>query len=127
MKYILSLLSLFFSLNLAGESLSDVLKAIPIEHQQDLKYLFYQIFLQQDGAYTIFGDKPISSAVGFLVPKWEATLKSYPTKFGKSWETWQKYKHKFPIKKYLIISEKYPSKKSGAVAIYIYVINKKKL
>ena len=30
------------------------------------------------------------------------------------------------MKKYAIVSEKYPSKKSDSVALYIYVINKKK-
>jgi hypothetical protein len=121
------LLAILFRSNLNGYSVSDALENIPAEHQQNMRYLFYQIFLQQDGAYTIFGDKPISCAAGFLIPKWETTLEGYPSKFGKSWETWQKYKHMFPIRKYLIVSENLSSKKSGSVAIYVYVINKKNL
>lgn len=120
------LLIIFFYCDLQASHILDVLENIPVEHQQNIRYLFHHIFLQQDGVYTIFGDKPVSSAGSFLIPKWEATLIGYPGKLGKAWESWQKYKHKFPISKFVIIGEKYPSKKSGTVAIYIYIINKEK-
>ena len=117
-------LTTFFCFTLHSSTVLDILKILPAEDRQDLTYLFHRVFLQQDGAYTIFGNKPVSSAASFLIPLWEATLMGYPVKFSKSWNTWLKYKHKFPMKKYVIVSEKYTSKKSGSVAIYVYVIDK---
>lgn len=55
-------LSLLFYLNLNGSLVSDILEDIPIEDKQDIRYLFSHIFLQQDGVYIIFGDKPVSAA-----------------------------------------------------------------
>ncbi len=127
-KHITFLMLLFsYCFNLNANSISDILKTIPIEHQEDIKYLFHHVFLLQDGAYTIFGDKPVSSAGSFLISSWKATLTAkYIGKFGRSWETWQAYKQKFPMQKYVIIGEKYPSKKSELVALHVFVINKKK-
>ena len=125
-KYVVTLIFLLIYLNLSGNPILDNFKSIPFEHQEDIKYLFHNIFLQQDGAYTIFGDKPVSSAGSFLIASWKATIMEpgHVGKLGRSWKTWQNYKHKFPMQKYVLVGERCPSKKSDLVAIYLFVINK---
>lgn len=121
----LSILFVVFFFDILGNSIEDVLKEMPSDHKQSLEYLFANIFLQQDGSYVIFGDKPVSTAASFLVSKWESVLRGHSSQLAKSWEIWQKYKDAFSIKNYLIISEIVASKKYGST-LYIYVINKRK-
>jgi hypothetical protein len=126
-KYTVTLIFLFIYFNLNANSILDNFKSIPFDDQENIKYLFHNIFLQQDGAYTIFGDKPVSSAGSFVIASWEATIMepAQVGKFGRSWKTWQNYKDRFPLQKYIIVGERFPFKKSGLVVIYTFVINKK--
>lgn len=125
MKYTIFLVFLLVFLRLDAHSVTEILNTIPKEDQEDLRYLFHIVFLEQDGAYTIFGDKPLSLAGDFLVASWEATIKGEAGKFGRVWQTWQNYKSKFSMHKYVIVSERRIFKKSDVIALHISVINKK--
>lgn len=120
------LIFLCFILRLNATSIQEIVKKISEEDQKNLKYLFHSVFLEQEGAYTLFGDKPVSMAGDFLIPSWRSTIQGYIGILGNGWKTWEKYKHLFPIRKYIIVSERYQFKKSGIVSFYIFVINKKK-
>lgn len=124
-------LLLFLSMisSLSGCNFSNFLKSLPIDHKNSIEYLFYNIFLQQDGAFTIFGDKPVSCAANFVTSSLETTL-LYPGQVGKlarSLKVWSQYKDQFPMEKYLLISEICSIKKTGSDVIFIFIINRKKL
>lgn len=123
-NYIFSIFILFFTFDLSGKSVAQILETIPDEHREDLNLLFKMIFIEQDGAYTIFGDKPVSQTGAFIFSSWETTLKGKNGYIGSLWNTWQKYKNLFHIKKYAISGEKFEIKKSNLVAFHIFVINK---
>jgi hypothetical protein len=125
MKCMIFFLVFLAFLRLEANSITDILDTIPKESQEDLKYLFHIVFLEQDGAYTIFGNKPVSMAGKFLIDSWETTIKGEVGKFGKAWKTWQNYKNKFIINNYLIIGERHTFKKSDSVVLNVSVINKK--
>ena len=114
----------FCAFNLVGKPIDDILKTIPQEDREDLTRLFHLIFLEQDGAYTIFGDKPVSLSGAFIIASWETTAKRKAGYITHLWKTWQMYRDLFEIKKYIIVGEKFKIKKSNIVAFHIFVINK---
>jgi len=113
-------------MRLEASNVADILKTIPKDHQEDLRYLFRMIFLEQDGAYTVFGDKPVSLAGGFLIPPWKSLINGRCVgKLGCAWKTWQKYKHKFPMQQYVILGELCKFENPESVTLNIFVINKR--
>ena len=109
-----------------ASSAAEVLKTIPKTQQEDLRYLFHILFLEQDGAYTLFGDKPVALAGDFLIPSWKQTIRSKCFgQLGAAWETWQKHKHKFPMPNFVIVGEKCKFHDPECVTLNIFIINKK--
>jgi hypothetical protein len=116
----------FFSSFLCGKNVQSVLDFIPYDDRNDLEYLFRHIFLHQDGAYVIFGDKPVSCAAGLITSSWKTTAKEAAQrgKLYRTWKVWLNYKHRFEISKYLLVSEIREFAKSDTKVLFIYVINK---
>lgn len=126
MKCIIFLMLLLINYSeLRANLVSELLQTIPDEHREDLNHLFTLIFLEHDGAYTIFGDKPLSLGGAFMIPSWQTTLSRKAGFISNLWKNWQKYQHLFQIKKYLMIGEEFKFKKSNLLAFHIFVINKK--
>lgn len=96
----------FIFLNKALASSRDALNSIPQEDQEALRQLFR--YLNDDHfAYTLFGDKPVSLSGDFTITPWENVLERMRCggRFWQKWEVWEKYKHLFPIKNYLLVKE----------------------
>jgi hypothetical protein len=110
---------------LMANSVTELLQKIPKEHREDLNHLFTLIFLEQDGAYTIFGDKPLSLTGAFILPTWQTTLSRKGGCMGHLWKIWQNYQHLFQFKKYIMTSEISKIGPSDRTAFHIFVINKK--
>ena len=62
------------SASLWGGSIKKTLDTISLEDQQKLESFFYAIMIEDHGAYTLFGDKPISLAGNFLVTPYRKYL-----------------------------------------------------
>jgi hypothetical protein len=120
---------------LYGINVSDELRKIPEVEQTQLKSLFYKILNQDHGAYTLFGDKPVSISGSVELTPWDNTIEGIPCGglFWKEWSVWEKHKHLFNPKKYLFFKEQSNNKlvKNSFVFIvkkeeFIKTINKNK-
>jgi len=88
----------------------DLLSSIPTEDRARLEFLFYRIFNNDHGAYTLFCDKPVSLSGHFKISPWENIIElglrgSDDEVFGKEWKTWEKYRNLFKIKGYILVKE----------------------
>lgn len=122
MKPILYFIFIFFSFVLRAD-LSSQLDQLPKEDRATLESLFKFIFKTDHGAYTLFGDKPVSLSGDFTLTPWENTIEGMRCGglFWKKWAVWETYKHMFPFTHYLMLRE--PAK--GSSIHYVIVINKK--
>jgi hypothetical protein len=111
MRLILFLPLLFFSFYAKSCQLGLLLESIPKEDLAELDGLFSYFIKQNQFAYTLFGDKPISLSSQFSLTPWENIIEKINDKhtlFWKKWKIWKKYEHFFPSKNYLLTIE--PSK-----------------
>lgn len=97
-------------------------KTIPLKEQFEIKKLFHYLFKEELFSFSIYGDKPISFSES--LDEYSAdellkfnSLRDYckdifenmiePTSLlRKRWETWEKYKDRFHLKKYLLLKKK---------------------
>lgn len=100
---------------------NEVLKKIPLNDRDDLEGLFYQLINNNNFGYTLFGDKPVSFASFFNITPWEnfIELGQCDGILWKKWATWEKYRNRFNIQKYLLLKE--TSNKTSE----LFIINKK--
>src|SRR5580658_1568599 len=86
-----------------NEKVSQILSTIPLEDKLKLESLFYLIFNEDHAAYTLFGNKPVSSSGWFDVVPWENIIESADCQnFNDEWKIWEKYRHLFNIKDYIL-------------------------
>lgn len=101
-----------------------VINNIPCEDREKLDYLFSKFILNNHFAYTLLGDKAISLAGNVNETPWDIFFKKDGAKRKKicdNWAVWEKYRHLFEIKKYLLLKEQ--SKKVDKITFFI-LINK---
>lgn len=87
---------------------------VSVRERNQLDYFFRELIIYSSGGYTFYGTKPVSfESVVKPVFQWDirhlwhaffpSNIKKY-----RAWQTWQKYQHHFPSKKFLIWSEPSP-------------------
>ncbi len=110
-KIIICIFSLHSSLAMALDKMANApLSRIPLEDRVRLESLFYKIFNEDHGAYALFGDKPVALSSYFKVTPWEniielGILRANDETFNRKWKTWEKYRHLFKIKDFILIKE----------------------
>ena len=112
---------------LFGSDVGEKLKTIPEPDREDIRLLFHTILFKDHGVYTLFGDKPISVSGDFLVTPYENVLEGMKCGgiFWKQWQTWDKYKHLFPSRKYIFLREPNVLGDSESYEVdLIFIINK---
>lgn len=117
---------LFFfivAMSLEGTNCKKILEEIPPEDRSTLSSFFTSL-IDDQFAYTLFGDKPVSLAARFMLTPWENTIEGIQCSgaFWKKWKVWEQYKHLFHLKNFLIIKE--PSKSKNFKILNILIINK---
>ena len=93
-----------------GKSVDNQVKLIPPEDRKILSRFFKRLFYHGDFSYTLLGHKPMGSI------DYNLNLLAFPQFYKnpqkhlylmaldqKGWETWEKYKTLFPLKKYSFI------------------------
>jgi hypothetical protein len=132
------IITMFISTFLSANELKNVISNIPENDLQEIKLLFKDLFNTQGFSYSLYGDKPLSFSdyslssytstellkVLPLDKCCESILEIYSEPSGflkKRWKIWQKYKHLFKIKNYLLIEKQYLNQNR------IFFINKKYL
>lgn len=93
-----------------GKSVDNQVKLIPPEDRKILSRFFKRLFYHGDFSYTLLGQKPMGSI------DYNLNLLAFPQFYKnpqkhlylmaldqKGWETWEKYKTLFPLKKYSFI------------------------
>jgi hypothetical protein len=109
---------LFFLVSLAScQSSCDKLSLTSEEHDA-LEAFFSKLLFQEGGAYTLFGDKPISfdTLSEDPIEEKEAFLKQSPhlilkneVRFKENWETWERLKERFKMSQFLLFKRASPS------------------
>ncbi len=89
------------------------LRQIPLEDQWVIEAFFRSFLLKNGGAYTLFGDKPVTYDAYFDFPI-DAPSASFSTspasrriwqenhEIQQGWKTWEKYQHLFPSGRFLL-------------------------
>lgn len=97
----------FISTSLWGDCVKNILDSIPEEDREKLTSLFCEIMNQDNGAYTLFGDKAVSLSGAFLVTPFENTLEKMRSGgiFWGWWTIWERYHHLFKTKHYIFLRE----------------------
>lgn len=103
------LLLLFFSSSRIGsKDFSEKFHQIPIEDRALIDSFFKILMLQEDGAYVLFGDKPVVYTAYFDFSE-EEVYSNFGRKFWlvnkqlrQGWHAWQKYAHQFPSTRFLL-------------------------
>ena len=105
----------------------DIVCSMPLKDKKNLESLFYDLFIQDVGAYTLFGDKPMFMG-SYFDPFITSGLGDFFTSIlpcnvstANGWKVWQKYKHQFPTSKFLIWEEPNPfwEKPHSCVALFL--------
>lgn len=124
MKSILVSFFVFLTFLLHSGEVSEILKLIPQDDLSRLNSLFSVIIKEDHGAYTLFGDKPVSLSGDFEITPWENIIERIPVGgiFWKNWSIWEKYKHLFPLKRYLLIKDSSESEKFKIS--HVFLVNK---
>jgi hypothetical protein len=106
---------------------------MPLKDKKRLTYLFYEILIRDDAAYTLFGNKPMSIN-GLVKPfstlmGWDIfwmSVNSSNIRLYQSWKTWLKYAPLFESSRFLLSAETNPYWPEPNDAICILTIDKKK-
>lgn len=97
-----------------AEILRAKLDLISSEEKQELEYLFRHLMFHSSFAYVLFGDKPMSFENFIRTEKvWKHFMFSFTSfeqgldyyKCQKGWEIWEKYKHLFPLSKFILAQQ----------------------
>jgi len=83
------------------------INSLPIEDVSAIDSFFRIFMLKGSGAYTLFGDKPISYEAYFERSAAEVTSSNRRywienKQIRDGWKTWEKYQHLFPSDRYLL-------------------------
>ncbi len=90
------------------------LALIPQSERNDLEHLFRHLIFRSSFAYVLFGDKPMAFETLLstqaiwrqymhLYSRFEAGLNFF--KYQRGWETWERYKHLFPIENFILVQQ----------------------
>jgi hypothetical protein len=129
--YLIRIVVLFFLTNcLSAENSSDIIKNLPEKDRDDLKELFDYFIDSGHFAYTLFDDKPVSLAAFSTaeIPKINISKKGrqklifLQDNIHNKWNTWKKYKSRFPVTQYIIIEER---PRFNTNVTHVFLINKK--
>lgn len=103
---------LLFSTRNAEEALFDRIRHIPKEDRWILEDFFRTLLLKEGGAYTLFGNKPMTYDAYFEslkdeIPSFITSRKLWEEnkRCQMGWKAWEKYQHLFPSKKFLLIAK----------------------
>ncbi len=102
--------------------LKDKIAQIPLEDRRSIDSFFRIFLLKESGAYTLFGDKPVSLDAYFdaspdevISPKNKACLENKRLRHG--WETWLKYQSQFPSDRYVLKATRLDQNRTEIVLI----------
>ncbi len=105
--------------NSTTSNISEIIQQIPESDRKDLEHFFRLLFKEELFGYTLFGEKPISSA-DFAPPIYDIQHYRLRIIFNKGWEAWQRNEH--------LLSQKYFSLKREEDELtrstHFYIINK---
>lgn len=101
-------LSLFLSFNKRSSVVSKI-QEIPLSDRSAIDTFFRIFLLKNAGAYVLFGDKPAAFDAYFTACPEEIISSNNRSvwenmQLRKGWEAWEKYKHLFPSKRFLLQS-----------------------
>lgn len=110
----LLIIILYYSLaSISKKSLSSKISLIPQEDRWILEDFFQNLLLKEGGAYTLFGDKPITYDAYFkgsndCVPSMLTSRRYWEQnkRCELGWKTWNKYRHLFPSHDFLLEAKK---------------------
>lgn len=104
---------------------------IPLKDVRKLTYLFYEMFILDSGAYTLFGSKAMymgGSIKPFIfsdLDQLRMSLSLHNYKIRQGWKTWGKYEHLFHNTPFIWKEEVNPFWTSPACSRLFVLINKK--
>lgn len=101
-------LSVFLLTN-KRSSVASKIQEIPVCDRSAIDTFFRIFLLKNAGAYVLFGDKPAAFDAYFIASAEEIISSGERTvwenmQLRKGWEVWEKYKHLFPSKRFLLQS-----------------------
>jgi hypothetical protein len=105
---------------------------MPRRDKERLEVLFHTMFIEEGAAYTLWGSKPMAMCpylIPFATSEWQVFLTSiFPCNLRKyiAWKTWKKYRHLFPISKFVWWTEKNAFWTEPHPSVAILLINKEK-
>jgi hypothetical protein len=107
--------------------------AMPRKDKRKIESFFYFMFIEGEGAYTLFGAKPMT-VNAYLTPlatsDWMDFISSlFPCnlKTHQGWQTWQQYQHQFPMVKFAMWEEKNTFRSEPNQSKMIILVHKQKL
>jgi hypothetical protein len=93
------------------------LALISSNEKEELEYLFRYLMYHSSFVYVLFGDKPMSFE-SFIKTEdvWKYFMRNFTSfepglefcKFQRGWAAWKKYKHLFPLKKFILVHQEEP-------------------
>jgi len=105
------------------------LALIPPDEKAELEYLFRHLMFHSPFVYVLFGDKPMSFD-NFIRAEhvWKHFMRDFTRferalefcKFQKGWAIWEKYRHLFPQKKFILIQQKAPNSPGRTTIFFIH-------
>lgn len=87
------------------------IQQIPMEDRWVLEDFFRNLILDEGGAYTLFGDKPMTYDAWFEISRDDipsilisGRIFMANERLAIGWKTWEKYRHLFPSRNYLLMA-----------------------
>lgn len=118
-------ISIFLLVHTHQQNVDEFLNSLPTDDKEQITLLFNDLFLTDNFAYTLFGDKPVSLSGDFIITPWSNTIIGMRQGgcFWKKWNIWKKYRKNLKIKNFLFLEELYSA--SNGEICWILFINKK--
>lgn len=93
---------------------SEIKLVMRLKDKRDLEYLFYKMFIRDDGGYTLFGAKPMHMNVylnPFVTSNWEDFHRALSLDYLRTYrglKAFQKYQYLLENSNFILLSEKNP-------------------